>query len=88
MNNTAATEKYITINDNIDCWGDVPPDFDLDDEIAKITNAAQNAGIVVYENCNPSQEVRDNGFEVQWFTEWCYSYAWNESQWVEWFRKH
>ena len=80
-------EKYITINDDIDCWGEVPANFDMQAEIAKITNAADDAGIVVYDGCEPSQETIDSGKQVDWSTEWCYSYEWTESQWVEWFRK-
>ena len=80
-------EKYITINDDIDYWGSVPANFDMDEEIAKLTNAAQDAGIVVYDGCKPSQETIDSGKKVDWSTEWCYSYEWSESQWVEWFRK-
>ena len=81
------TEKYITINDDIDCWGTVPPDFDLEEEIAKITNAADDAGISVYDGCKPSQETIDTGTEIDWFTEWCHSYEWTELKWSEWFRK-
>ena len=81
-------EKYITINDDIDYWGSVPANFDMDEEIAKITNAAQDAGIVVYDGCEPSQETIDSGTEIDWFSEWCtVADSWSESQWVEWFRK-
>jgi hypothetical protein len=80
-------EKYITINDDIDCWGSVPPDFDLDDEIRKIVDAAHAAGITVYENSEPSYELRDEETEIDWFSEWCgVAELWSESQWVEWFR--
>jgi hypothetical protein len=42
----------------------------------------------VYLNCPPSQEVRDNGTEIDWVTEWCATgHAWGEHHWVEWFRK-
>ena len=77
-------EKYITINDDIDYWGTVPPDFDLEDEIAKITNAADDAGIVVYDGCESSQEAIDTGTEIDWCS---VADSWTESQWVEWFRK-
>jgi hypothetical protein len=81
-------EKYITINDDSDYWGSVPPDFDLDDEITKIVGAAHAAGITVYENSEPSYEIRDEGIEIDWFSEWCgVADSWSESQWVEWFRK-
>ena len=81
-------EKYITINDDPDYWGSVEPDFDLDEEIAKITNAADDAGIVVYDGDKPSQETIDTGIEIDWFSEWCtVADSWSESQWVEWFRK-
>ena len=80
-------EKYITINDDIDYWGEVPENFDMGAEIAKITNAADDAGIVVYDGCEPPQETIDSGREIDWSTEWCYSYEWSESQWLEWFRK-
>lgn len=81
------TEKYITINGDIDYWGEVPANFDMDAEIAKITNAAHDAGIVVYDGCKPSQETVYSGREIDWSTEWCHSYEWNESQWADWFRK-
>lgn len=82
------TEKYITINDEVDCWGSVPADFDLDAEIAKLTNAAQDAGIVVYDGCEPSQETIDTVTEIDWFSEWCtVADSWSELQWVDWFRK-
>ena len=81
-------EKYITINDDPDYWGSVAPDFDLDEEIAKIANAADDAGIVVYDGCEPSQETIDTGTEIDWFSEWCtVADSWSESQWAEWFRK-
>ena len=80
-------EKYITINDDIDCWGAVPANFDMESEIAKLTNAAHDAGIVVYDGCKPPQETIDSGIEVDWSTEWCHSYEWTESQWVEWFHQ-
>jgi len=81
-------QKFITINDDIDCWGSVEPDFDLDDEIRKIVDAAESAGITVYENSEPTYEIRDEGTEIDWFTEWCgVADLWSESQWVEWFRK-
>lgn len=81
-------EKYITINDDIDCWGEVPANFDVGAEIAKITNAANDAGIVVYDGCEPSQETIDTGTEIDWFSEWCaVADSWSESQWVDWFRK-
>ena len=80
-------EKYITINDDIDYWGSVPVNFDMGEEIAKITNAADDAGIVVYDGCEPSQETIDTGKEIDWSTEWCYSYEWSEAQWLDWFRK-
>jgi hypothetical protein len=80
-------EKYITINDDPDYWGSVEPDFDLDGEIAKLINAADDAGITVYHDCKPSQEVRDNGTEIYWFGEWCGGgHAWDEHRWVNWFR--
>jgi hypothetical protein len=85
-------EKYITINDDADYWGPIPPGVDLNDEIAKITNAAEDAGIVVYDNCKPSEEVRDNGTQINWFSPWCEAFfdggiAWSESQWLDWFRQ-
>ena len=53
-----------------------------------IRQAAEDAGVVVYLNCTPSQEVRDNGTEIDWFAEWCATgHEWDESQWIEWFRK-
>ena len=82
------TEKYITINGDIDYWGEVPANFDMDAEIAKITNAAHDAGIVVYDGCEPSEETVDTGTKIDWFAEWCtVADFWTESQWVEWFRK-
>jgi len=45
------TEKYITINDDPDYWGTMPPGCDLDAEITKIINAAEAAGIAVYNDC-------------------------------------
>ena len=84
----SSREKYITINDDPDYWGSVPPDFDLDDEIEKITNAAEDAGIVVYDDCKPTYEVRDNGTEIDWFTEWCVvAHSWSKSEWLDWFRQ-
>ena len=82
-------EKYITIKDDIDYWGVVPVDFDMESEIAKITNAAHDAGVVqVYDGCEPSQETINTGTEIDWFSEWCtVANSWAESQWVEWFRK-
>jgi hypothetical protein len=81
-------EKFITINDDPDYWGSVSPDFDLDDEIEKIVDAAHAAGITVYKNSEPSYEIRDEGKEIDWFSEWCgVADLWSESQWVEWFRK-
>lgn len=81
-------EKYITINDDIDCWGAVPANFDLEEEITKITNAADDAGIGVYDGCEPSQETIDTGTEIDWFSEWCtVADSWSELQWVDWFRK-
>jgi len=84
---TIAREKFITITDDIDCWGAMPPGCDLDSEITKIINAADDAKIVVYHNRTPSQEVQDTGTEVEWFTEWCGAgYEWDEHHWVNWFR--
>jgi hypothetical protein len=80
------TEKYITINDDPDYWGTMPRD-DRDAWIAKISNAADDAGIVVYDDCQPSQEVRDTGTEIDWFTEWCgVGHEWDEHDWTNWFR--
>jgi len=84
---TIAQEKFITITDDIDCWGTIPPGCDLDDEITQLLNAAADAEIVVYYNCQPSQEVRDNGTELDWFSEWCGGgHTWDEHHWVIWFR--
>ena len=84
---TIALEKFITINNDVDYWGSVPPDFDLDDEIRKIVDAAEAAGIIVYDVCQPSQETRDNGTEIDWFTEWCSAgHEWDEHYWAKWFR--
>jgi len=85
---TIAREKFITIHEDSDYWGAIPPGCDLDDEMTKIIDAAEDAGVVVYLNCTPSQEVRDNGTEIDWFAEWCATgHEWDESQWIEWFRK-
>jgi len=84
---TNAHEKYITINDEIDYWGAMPPGRDRDAETTKIINAAEAAGIAVYSDCQPSQEVRDNGTELDWFTEWCTTgHELDEHHWVNWFR--
>ena len=84
---TIAQEKYITINDDPDYWGTIPPGCDLDAEIAKLTNAAEAAGIAVYDDCQPSQEVRDDGTEIDWFAEWCAGgFEWDEHRWTNWFR--
>jgi len=81
------TEKYITIKDDPDYWGTMPPGCDLDAEITKIINAAEDARIPVYHNCQPSQEVRDTGTEIDWFTEWCRpGHDWDEHDWTNWFR--
>jgi len=80
-------QTYITINDDPDDWGAMPPGCDLDAEITKIINAADDAKIVVYHNCQPSQEVRDNGTEIDWFAEWCgVGHEWDEHDWTNWFR--
>jgi len=80
-------QTYITIKDDIDYWNQMPAGCDLDAEIAKITNAAKAAGIAVYNDCQPPQEVRDNGTEIDWYTEWCGAgYEWDEHQWTNWFR--
>jgi hypothetical protein len=82
-----AREKFITINDDSDYWGTIPPGCDLDSEITKIINAADDAGITVYYDCKLLQEVRDNGTEIEWFTEWCATgHEWDEHHWVNWFR--
>jgi hypothetical protein len=81
------SEQYITISDDPDCWGPMPPGCDLDAEITKIINAADDAGVVVYDGCKPSQEIRDTGTEIDWFAEWCV--AWHEldeHEWAKWFR--
>jgi hypothetical protein len=85
--NEAMIEKYITINDDPDYWGAMPPGCDLAAEIAKIINAADDAGIVVYDDCQPSKEVRDTGTAIDWFTEWCaVGHTWDEHDWTNWFR--
>lgn len=82
------TEKYITINVGFECWAEVSSDFDLDAESAKLTNAAHDAGIVVYDGDKPSQETIDTGTEIDWLSEWrTVADSWSELQWVEWFRK-
>ena len=82
------TDKYITFNRYVNHFTSPSPDLEINKEIAKITNAAQSAGIAVYNECKPSQETIDNEIEVEWIEVYCGSMGiWDESQWSEWFHQ-
>ena len=82
---------FISISTDPTAWGDTTsdPDFNVDDEVSKIRDAAESQGIEVLTDESPRAVYSADGTEkdpIDWFTTWCREgYQWSDSQWREWF---
>lgn len=83
--------KFITISTDPTDWGDTSaiPDFNINDAVQQIRDAAESQGIEVLTDesprfvCNVDGSEKDN---VDWFTTWCSEgYLWMDWQWRKWF---
>lgn len=79
--------KFITVSSDPDAWGTSydGDGFDSVAESRKIRDAAEAAGVEVYDYYSKPRD-RDEFDEIDWFEEWCSEgHTWSLFQWVDWF---
>lgn len=77
--------KFITVSNESDAWGANTEGFDIEAEVEKITDAAEFAGIEVYDYHSKPRD-RDEFDQIDWFSTWCCEgHAWSDEQWRDWF---